>query len=185
MDALGRLFDVGTLFTPVDLNTADGATGKRINMQLHDAITVVMAVGVEASAGVNNYTITAQQHTAYTGGTSSNLASATISDSVGITYYYVKSEATLDNDEAWVRVAQTEAATIALSGATYGQLEKIVAFDIRADQLGAGYTHASVNISVTTANAILAAGFYLPHEMHYQRKPQSLFNLLNPGQANV
>jgi hypothetical protein len=183
-EALGRLFDVGPVFAPVDLNTADGATGLRINMSMHQGVTVVLFLGVAAS-GTDDNVITLKQHTAYTGGTTSNLASATVSDSYGLTSYYVKSEIALDNDEAWTRVTQAEAATFTLAGATYATLQKIVVFDVRADQLGAAYSHFSVSSSITTSAAQLAAGFYLPHDLKYQRKPASLFNLLRPGAANA
>src|SRR5690242_1262251 len=107
MDALGNLFDVGIGWSPVDLDTANGATGKRVNMTMHEQVTflVVLAAGATTDA-----TLTLKQHTAYTGGTSNNLASATVSDSFGITYWHIKSEATLDNDEAWTKVTQSEAA---------------------------------------------------------------------------
>lgn len=184
MEALGRLFDVGTGWAPVDLNTADGATGKRISMQTCDAVTFLVFMGIAAS-GTDDNVFTVQQHTAYTSGTSSNLASATIATSTGITQYYVKSEALLDNDEGWTKVTQAEGASFTLAGATYATLQKIVAVEIRASQLGDGYTHLSLNSAITTSAVQLAACFYLPHELRYQRKPANLGNLLRPGAANV
>lgn len=182
MDALGRIFDVGTGWAPVDLDTADGATGLRTNMTMHDAVTflVIAAAGATTAA-----TITLQQHTAYTGGTSNNLASATVSDSQGVTVWYIKSEATLDNDEGWTKVTQAEAATISLVGATYGDKQYMLAVEVRADQLGAGYTHVSLNFSATLSAPKLATCIVLPHELRYRRAPERLFNILRPGAANV
>lgn len=184
MEALGRLFDIGTGWAPVDINTADGATGKRISMQVHDAITFVIFNGAAAS-GTDDEVYTVQQHTAYTGGTSSNLASATIATSTGITQYYLKSEATLDNDEAWTKVTQAESASFTLAGAAQAAVQRIVAVEIRASQLGDGYTHLSLNSACTTSAARLAACLYFPHELRYKRKPVNLFNLLRPNTANV
>lgn len=181
-EALGRLFDVGTGWAPVDLDTADGATGLRVNMTMHQAVTflVVAAAGATTAA-----TLTLKQHTAYTSGTSNNLASATVTGSYGITRFHIKSEAVLDNDEAWTTVTQAEAATIALAGATYGDKQYILALEVRADQLAPTYTHCSLDFAATLGAAKLATCLVLPHDLRFQRKPSSLGNILRPGVANV
>lgn len=182
MEALGRLFDIGTGWTPVDLNTADGATGKRISMAMADAITFVVFLG---AGGTEDLVLDVQQHTAYTGGTSADLDVGGAATSVGVDHFYVKSETTLDNDEAWTRVNQTEASEVTLTGATYGNKENIVVIEVRAAQLAPGYTHVSLNASTTTATAKLGACLYFLHELRYQRAPQRLGNLLRPGAANA
>lgn len=182
MEALGRLFDTGIGWVPVDLDTANGATGKRIAMSVGRAITfeVVLAVGA-----TDDVVLDIQQHTAYTGGTSNDLNSAAVSDSTGVDHYYIKSEVTLDNDEGWARVAQTASNEITLTGATYGDKQNIVNIEVDARQMGAGYTHLSLNASTTTAAAHLAVCTYKIHELRYQRKPIRLQNLLRPGVANA
>src|ERR1700743_2514683 len=105
MEALGRLFDVGTGWAPDDLNTADGATGKRISMSGAEAITFVVFLGV---GGTEDLTLDLQMHTAYTGGTSADLDSGT-TGATGVDHWYIKSETALDNDESWVKVTQSEA----------------------------------------------------------------------------
>lgn len=182
MDALGRLYDVGVGWSPVDLDTANGATGKRINMTQHDAVTFLVFL---AAGATTDATLTLKQHTAYTSGTSNNLASATVTDSYGCTYWHIKSEATLDNDETWTKVTQSEAATISLTGATYGDKETIIAIEVRAAQLGNTYTHVSLDHAATLGAAKLGACLVLPHELRYQRKPANLPNLLRPGAANA
>lgn len=182
MEALGRLFDIGTGWVPVDLDTANGATGKRISMQHCDAITFIVFLAVGATDDV---VLDVQQHTAYTSGTSSDLDSAAISTSTGITQWYIKSEATLDNDEIWAKVTQSEASEITLTGATYGDKQCIVAIEVRASQLGDGYTHVSLNAATTTSTAHLGACLYFTHEMRYRRKPANLPNLLRPNAANA
>lgn len=182
MEALGRLFDIGTGWVPVDLDTSNGATGKRISMSGHDAITFVVFLAVGATDDV---VLDVQQHTAYTGGTSNDLDSSAVATSTGITRWHVKSEAALDNDEAWTTVTQAEASEITLTGATYGDKQNIVVIEVRASQLGDGYTHVSLNAATTTSTAHLGACLYFPHELRYQRKPSGLRNLLRPSAANA
>lgn len=183
MDSLGRLFDIGTCFAPVDVNTADLWTGKRISMARGSGCTFVFYGGV---GGADDLVFTVQQHTASVSGTSSNLASATVASSRGLTYYWIKAETALDNDETWVKVSQSEAATATVVGATYGAMQKIVVFTVQADQLGDGYTHISVNGTVTgTSTAQLTGGLYILHDLRAIRSPELLGNLLNPGAANA
>ncbi len=182
MDGLGRLFDVGNGWSPVDLDTANGATGKRLAMSVGRAVTFFVhgAVGATTDAVLN-----LRQHTAYTSGTSADLDSAAVSDSVGCTYFYIKSEALLDNDEAWAQVTQAEASQITLTGATYGDKEYIIAIEVSASQLAEGYTHVSLDVSATLSAPKLASCLYVVHELRYQRKPTKLRNLLRPAAANA
>lgn len=182
MEALGRLFDIGTGWVPVDLDTANGATGKRLALSGADAVTFVVFLAVGATDDV---VLDVQQHTAYTGGTSADLDSTAVSTSYGIDHWYIKSEAVLDNDEAWTRVTQTEASEVTLTGATYGDKQNIVVIEVRASQLGDGYTHVSLNCATTTTTAHLGACLYFVHEMRKQRKPTNLPNLLRPSAANA
>lgn len=182
MEALGRLFDIGTGWAPVDLDTANGATGKRIALSGADAITFVVFLAVGATDDV---VLDLQQHTAYVSGTSNDLDAAAVSDSVGVDHYYIKSEAALDNDEAWAKVTQSEASEITLTGATYGDKQNIVVIEVSAAQLGEGYTHVSLNATSTTSTAHLGACLYFVHELRSQRKPSKLPNLLRPNAANA
>lgn len=184
MEGLGRLFDVGTGWVPVDLDTANGATGKRIAFSGFDALTFLVVIGAAAS-GTDDLTLNVRQHTAYTSGTSNDLDVAAVSSSYGIDHWYIKSETLLDNDEPWVRVAQAEASQVVLTGATYAATQKIVAIEVRAAQLGTGYSHVSLDASLTTSAVQLGACLVLPHELRYQRKPAKLRNLLRPSAANA
>ena len=182
--ALGRLFDVGIGFPVVDLNTA-GATGKRFSLQGATGITFLFSMAV-AGGGTDDNVITFKQHTAYTSGTSNNLATATVASSSGITAYWIKSEVALDNDEAWVEVTQADAATVTLAGATYGAQQVILAVYVSADQLGDGYTHVSADFADPgTGGTRLGVCLGIVHDLAVQRKPTSLPNLLRPGAANA
>jgi hypothetical protein len=183
MHALGRLFDVGLGWAPVDLNTGDGATGKRISLAGASGITFIVNTGV--GGGTNDLVLDVQQHTAYTGGTSNDLDSTAVSTSTGITRWHIKAETALDNDESWVTVTQTEASECTVVAATYGTQQKIVVIEVDADQLGDGYTHVSLTASYAENTAALAGCLYIVHGLRYQRKPSALWNLLNPGTANA
>lgn len=182
MEALGRLFDIATCWSPVDLDTANGATGKRIALSGANAVTFV----VHAAAGATtDAVLNVRQHTAYTSGTSNDLDTAAVASSRGVTSFYVKSEATLDNDEAWVKVTQSEASQISLTGATYGDKEYIVVIEVDASQLGTGYTHVSLDVAATLSAAKLSGALAYLHELRYQRKPAKLRNLLRPSAVNA
>ena len=176
-EGLGDIFDIGICWSPVDLNTADGATGKRIAVMPGRAISIVVVKAAGTAAQDMGYTL--KQHTAYTSGTSANLS--------GIDHYYLKNETALDNDEAWSIVSQTLAATIADAGGagTSAESEQIIVIPVQDSLLTEGYTHISFDAGATIANAQLATAIYIVHSMKYRRRPDRLFNLLNPGAVNA
>ncbi len=182
MQGLGRIFDIGTAVAPVDINTSDAATGKRISMANASGLTVIAHTLV---GGADDITFDVQQHTAYVNGTSADLDAAAVATSTGITKYHIKAEVALDNDESWVEVTQAEASEVVVVGATYGIMQKMVAIYISAAQLGDGYSHLSVNVACTTSTSQLLTVIYLLHDLAVQRKPANLGNLLRPGAANV
>ncbi|MDD4867435.1 MAG: hypothetical protein PHQ28_10075 [Mycobacterium sp.] len=184
MEALGRLFDIGVAFTPVDLNTNNGATGKRISMKNASGITFVYFAGVAAS-GTDDTVIDIQQHQAYTGGSPADLDSSGVSGTTGVTRYHYKREALLDNDESWVLVTQAAASEVTLAGATYASLEHLVVIEVDAAQMAPGYTHLSMDVTLTTSGARLGVGLYLLHGLAHPRSPANLGNLLRPGVANA
>jgi hypothetical protein len=179
---LGKHIDIGLMFAPVDVDTSNAATGKRINMSMHRGVLCVITMAVGATDDV---VIDAQQHTAYVSGTSADLDAAGVTGSKGVTEAAIKSEALLDNDEIWALITQTAASEITLTGATYGDKQNILAFPIYSDQLADTYTHMSVNVANTTASAHLMCGLYLPFGLRYQRRANKLPNLLRPGVANA
>jgi hypothetical protein len=183
---LGRWYDIGAGVVPVDMNAGDGATGARINMMGSESVDVIVFLGAAAS-GTDDVTIDVQQHTAYVSGTSADLDAAAVSTSSGITEWFVKSETTLDNDEVWARVTQSAASEITLTGATYAARQCIVAFNVRAAQLGTDYTHMSVTLSYATNAVRTGAVLYLPVGLRYANRPDrfGIPNLLRPGAANA
>jgi hypothetical protein len=150
-NGLGDSYDLGTGFVPVDMQTAQ--TGKRIWMGGLDAVDIIF-IKAAGTAG-DDPTLTLQEHNASTGGSSQNLAV--------IEEYFVKKEATLDNDETWTRVTQSAAATIADPGGagTSAEEQQIVVFTVSKDQLSSGFKYISVNVADTGTNAQLGTVLYL------------------------
>jgi len=161
MGKLGADFDIGTSIIPVDL--ADGAnTGHRLNLKNYGGVAIVayIAVGTAAEAP----TITLQEHTAATAGTSQNL--------VEIATYHEKTELALDGDEAWSTTTQTAAAT--LTDATWDDAgQSLIVFEVDAEQLSDGYAWISVNIA-DTGTAHLGCVFYVMYDLAVQRAPANL-----------
>lgn len=149
---LGNKYDLGTGFTPVNMATAAN-TGKRLYMANVNTVDIVLVKGV-GTAG-EDPVITLQEHDASTGGTSQNLAV--------ITEYFVKSEATLDNDETWTRVTQAAAATITDPGGagTSAEEEQIVVFSVSRDQLSSGFKYISANVADVGTGAQLGTVLYI------------------------
>lgn len=174
MRALGRLFDLGLGWAPVDIDTANAATGKRCSLRDASGVTFVVLTGV---GGADDLVFDVNQHTAYTSGTTADLDVVTVS--------HIKAETALDNDEAWVAISQTAASEVTIVGATYGTQQKLVAISVDGTSLSDGYTHVSLNAAITTATAQLTACLYILHDLKVQRTPTNLGNLLNPGAANA
>lgn len=163
-NGLGNKYDLGTGFVPVDMSVAAN-TGKRIAMSGLTSVDVVFikAAGTAAQDPV----ITLKEHDASTGGNSQNLAV--------ISEYFVKSEATLDNDETWARVTQAAAATITDPGGagTSAEEQQIVVFTVSLDQLSDGFKYISVDVADVGANAQLGTVLYIMHPTDKHALPTS------------
>ncbi|GAA1749452.1 hypothetical protein [Nonomuraea bangladeshensis] len=163
MEALGRLFDIVPAFTPVDLNTNDGATGLRVHLKNCTGVTFVFFKGAGTAGADPDLAI--KQHTAASSGTTADLAVAT--------HFYRKEEATLDADETWTKVSQSASATVDLGDAS-AEVEGLYVVEISANSLSDGYEWVSVNVAATAANAQLGAGLYILHGLNVQRAPAKL-----------
>lgn len=173
MEALGRVYDVGIGVVPVDLDTADAFTGKRISLANAGGIDFVIVTG---AGGANDIVFDVQQHTASVSGTSADLDV--------VTKWFAKKEATLDNDEAWVETAITAASEVTFPSAD-GTKQKLIVIHVDASQLSEGYTHVSLDMTMTSSTAQLGAVLYILTDLKYQRTPTLLGNLLNPNAANA
>lgn len=163
MEGLGRLFDLSAGIVPVDL-AGGAATGKRVH--LRDASAVSIVIYKAAGTATENSTVTLQEHTAASGGTSTNLAA--------VDHYYAKTEASLDGDEVWVRVDNTSGgaaqATITLTGGS----EQLIVIPLDASALSDGYGWVSVNTSDLTTAGALGAVLYALHDLTVQRDATAL-----------
>lgn len=175
MEGLGRLFDVGLGWAPVDAQSAQ--TGKRVSLQNAGGVTFLVIKGAGTAGDDHSYDV--QQHTASTGGTTA--------DCDVVTRYFVKQETALDNDESWELFTQTAGSEITDAGAagTSAEQQQIIAIYVGADQLSDGYTHVSLTSGGEGSNAQLSTCIYLLHDLHEQRSPELLGNLLAPGSADA
>lgn len=175
MDALGRLFDIGLGWAPVDAQTAQ--TGKRCYVGDCGGVTVLVVKGAGTAGDDHSYDL--KQYTAYTSGTTADLDV--------VSYYHVKQETALDNDESWERFTQTAASEITDAGAagTSAEQQQIIAIEVDAAQLSDGYAWIGFDSGGEGSNAQLSTCIYLKHDLKVQRKPANLPNLLSPGVADA
>ena len=169
MRGLGFVFDAAVGINPVADLAAGANTGKRVHMRNYETCGILFFKNA-ASAGTDTVTLTLQEHTANTGGTSQNLA--TITD-----FYYKSTAATLAGTEAWTEATQAAAATLALSNTSVvpAANQAMVLFEVEAASLSAGFEWLSVNIADPgSGGTILGGVFYLLSGLKIQRRPDLL-----------
>lgn len=162
MEGLGRLFDLSTGFTPVDMQTATN-TGKRVSLRHADGVDIVLFKG--AGTAGQDPVITLNEHDASTGGTSQVLAA--------LTKRYQKQETTLDGDETWSKVTQAAASTMTLDG-TSAETEGIYVIPLEAADLSDGFDYISVDVADVGGNAQLGCVLYVLRDLNVQRAPANL-----------
>ena len=110
MEALGRLLDVGHVWTPQDFHTS-GVTGAWVSLKR--ASGVLFVVQFKAGTSGDNATLTLQEATTFAGAGNQNLAV--------IDHWYLKANATPTSDltgaEVWVQETQAAAATVVATAA--------------------------------------------------------------------
>lgn len=175
MEALGRLFDIGLAWAPVDAQNAQ--TGKRISLKNAAGITFVIIKAAGTAGDDHSYDI--NQHTASVSGTTADLDV--------VTRYFVKQETALDNDESWELFTQSAASEITDAGAagTSAEQQQIIAIHVNATQLSDGFDWVSINSGGEGSNAQLSTCIYILHDLLVQRSPVNLGNLLLPGAADA
>ena len=175
MEGLGRLFDIGLAWAPVDAQSAQ--TGKRINLKHATGITFLVIKAAGTAGDDHSYVL--KQHTAASSGTSADLTV--------VTKYYVKQETTLDNDESWEVFTQSAAAGITEAGAagTSAEQQQLIAFHVHSSQLSDGYAWVSLDSGGEGSNAQLSTCIYILHDLLVRREPTKMGNLLNPGAADA
>jgi hypothetical protein len=116
-----------------------------------------VTVNTTVSGASEDPTLTLKSHAALSGGTGTDLPV--------ITEYFVRSEATLDNDEPWTKVTQAAAATVADPGGGGGSggSQQLVVVNVRADQLPDADNWLSLNVGDVGANSQLGAVIYIIH----------------------
>lgn len=161
--ALGRLFDLSIGWSPVDLNTSNGATGARVSLRNAGGVAFVVVKAAGTAGEDPDFDV--QQHTASSGGTSADLDV--------VTYFYAKEETTLDGDEQWVKTTQAAASEVD-TGAASAEVEGLYVIEVLPEQLSDGYDYVSLNAAVTASNAQLGACIYVLYDLAVQRTPARL-----------
>lgn len=164
--ALGKIFDIGTGAMIQNFN-GSGITGK--NCSLVNCQGVGVLVTKMANGTTDDLAIDLQEV---------NGSAGTPRDLNIITQYAVKSETTLDNDEAWVVTTQTAASEITAIAGT-AELEVMLYFEVLAEQLSEGYTHIAVNVpDLGNTDTEQGSVHFIPFGLKVQRSPANLRSLL-------
>jgi hypothetical protein len=167
IEALGRLFNVASVVAPVDLSTG-AQTGQRVRLRQGTGVAFIYFAG--AGTAGEDVDLDVQQHTAASAGTSADLDV--------VTHFYSKREATLDNDETWVRTPQAAASEVNL-GDDEGENQVLAVVEIQANQLSDGYEWVSVNTTDSGTTAGKVGGVLaLVYDLQAMRKPENLATLL-------
>lgn len=160
-EGLGRLFDVAVGAVPTDA-VAGAITGKRVSLRNAGGCTILV---VTTGASTDITDVDLQQHTAYTGGTTTDLDI--------IDHYYYKSATTLGNTETWTRATQTAASEITDVGAASQQL--LLAIEVDARSLSDGYYYISLDVPDLGTNGTRhVATLYLLRDLTNPRTPANL-----------
>lgn len=161
-DGLGRIFDVGLGFAPVDTQTGAN-TGKRVSLRNAGGISFLFIKG--AGTGTDVPVFTLNEHTASSSGTSQVLAA--------ITGYHRKSATTLAGTETWTTTTQAAASTLTLTGEATKQ--GIYVIELNASALSAGFAYVSMDVADTgAAGAQLGTLVYLLRDLKHLRTPANL-----------
>jgi hypothetical protein len=146
---IGEVIDISIGSAPVDL-LSGAVTGKRLNMQGVENVTILVNKGVGTTT--QDPVLTLQQHTLSAAGTSTNL--------VAISNYYTKTGApSLLGSEVWTAVSQTNAATITLTGNAVNQM--LIAIPVPSEALSSTTGWISLNIASTAATQIVSVSYLL------------------------
>lgn len=156
---IGSDFDIGLGIAPVDLAAAAN-TGKRMFVGGLDYVGVLF-VGAASAIG-EAPVLTLKQHTASSGGTSSNL--------VAIDTWWRKSAATLADTETWSKQTQAAAATLTLEA----QKQQLVYFRVDAEDLSAGNAYISCDIADVGTGPQVGCLLYLSSGLGLRDAPENM-----------
>lgn len=143
-------------FMPVDGSSA-AATGDRVSMKNYERCVFVFLASI-GTAG-DDPVISAQQHTAASGGTSANLNFTRIRHKVGGTAINAVGDFTL--------VEQAAAASYDSAAIDGAENEALIAVEVMAEDLTDGYEFVSFNMADVGTNAQLVAGLYILTDAGY------------------
>ncbi|PRY35348.1 hypothetical protein [Umezawaea tangerina] len=168
MHGLGNCFDIGLGAPPAATNGL--VTGKRVHLNNAMGVTVVLVGGV--ASGGDDLQVDLQQHTAGTGGNTSDLDC--------ITEYWLKSAVAMDNSETWTRFTQAAASEIAVPASANTDIQQnLLVFEVEAASLADGCEWISVNVPDLGAGDKTLAVLYFMRDLQVSRTPANLAALLS------
>lgn len=135
---------------PVDLQTGANS-GDRVSMENYERCVFVLLTAI-GTAG-DDPVISAQQHTAASGGTPANLNFTRIRHKVGATAVGAVGDFTL--------VEQAAAASYDTDGIDGAENEALICIEVKASDLTDGYKFISFNVADVGGNAQLGAALYI------------------------
>lgn len=145
---LGYTVDIGPSWIPVDLTTA-GATGLRACLKNAQSVIFVVSLAA-AGSGTEDVVLTFKEHTASSGGTSTNLGNLAGGNANGVAVWWIKSATTLAGTEPWVKQTgniSSNGAVVTIPGATYAAKQVIAAFQFNTKDLDDGYDYISCSVA--------------------------------------
>lgn len=162
-ETLGRGVDFSAAIAPVDLSVA-AVTGKRVSMKNTSGLMVVIFKGAAASG--TDPAVTFKEATAFTGGTSQNMANPPA-------YFWKKSAAALAGSETWSQVtAAYSSGAVTLTGEEGNQ--GIYVFEILEQDLSAGFDFIEVDAAKAGTIAQLGGVLYIAQGLKVERFPANL-----------
>lgn len=172
---LGYTVDAGSATAPADAHVG-AITGLRVNLRNAQSICFFVVLGAAAS-GTDDVVLTFKEHTASSGGTTTNLNAGTNTN--GVTTWWLKNATTLAGTETWAKQTQAAGATVTVPGASFAAKQCLVAVQLNTKDIDDGYDYVSCSVgALATASryvTILPALTDLQERRDPANMPATLF----------
>ena len=139
---LGYTVDAGSITVPTDAHSG-AITGKRVCLKNAQSCIFLVSM-VAAGSGTDDVVLTLKEHTASSGGTTTNLNAGTNTN--GVTTWWLKFATTLAGTETWAKQTQSAGATVTLPGATYAADQALIAVQLNTKDIDDGYDYVSCSV---------------------------------------
>lgn len=149
---LGYTVDVGSVTAPTDAHVG-AITGLRVKL-VHAQSIIFLVTGMAAASGTDDVVLTFKEHTASSGGTTTNLNAGTNTN--GVAVWWLKQATTLAGTETWAKQTQAAGATVTIPGASYAAKQFLVAVQLNTKDIDDGYDYVSCSVgALATASRFI------------------------------